>query len=204
MRHFAFLLAVIALVSLNTSVQAAIVTIDFDSLENPNNEINNVASPYVEDGFQITGTPFNSFGQANYRYAGSAGLLVAASNGQAVLMQVDGGGIFDLLSIELSIVEPSGTPTEVTFVGNLAGGGTTMQSFTPLGFGFTQFDFDGAFANLVTVSWLQGPGNSSLGHQFDNIVVNGGDIPEPATVVIWATLAGLGLIAARRPKRTET
>ena len=179
-----------------TPCLACLIFIDFDSLENTNAQINGVPSPYVEEKFSIAGNPLNSFGQANSRYAGSAGLLVGSSAGQALLT---GPWPFDLYSIELSFIELSGTSPPVTFTGNLSGGGTVMQTFQPISFGFTQFDFNGSFTDLVSVSWLQGTDELN-GHQFDNIVVS--DIPEPTTMLLLVTgLVGVAGASRRKKKK---
>jgi len=170
--------------------------IDFDSLETATGGILTTASPYTEDGFQITGDPLTYFSQDNFRYAGSAGLLVAAGGGNATLMESLSGAAFTLNSIDLSFIEPNGTSPLVTFIGQLFGGGSVTQSFTPIGFGFTQFNFNAAFTNLVSVAWAQGP-VSANGHQFDNINVTA--VPEPGTLALLG-IGLLGMGAVRRRK----
>ena len=185
-------MAVVAM-GLAAAGQAQAATITFDSLEVATGGIIDVPSPYIESGFQITGTPLNTLSQDDSHYAGSAGLLVAASTGQATLEAV-GGTPFNLLSIDLSFVEPFGVSDLVTFTGTLAGGGTVMQSFQPTMFGFQQFDFGPSFTNLTSVSWLQGQGGSFNGHQFDDIVLQ--TVPEPATLLLMGT--GIAAAASRR------
>jgi hypothetical protein len=184
-----FLLIVAFVVSATPSLA---VTIDFDSLENPTNTMFTVASPYVEDGFSIsTASNFSSIGQGSSRYAGSAGLFVGSNLDMSVLT---GPGVFDLLSIELSFLDPAGTSPPIVFTGNLSGGGSVSQTLQPIGFGFTQFNFNSSFTDLISVSWLNGDDTLNA-HQFDNITVRGSSpIPEPATMLLFsAGLAGLGV-----------
>ncbi|QDU43794.1 PEP-CTERM motif protein [Symmachiella dynata] len=187
MKHV--LIAGLVTLVLVSSAQAGMVTIDFDVFETPDPDSIIVPSPYVEDGFQIVGTHLRARGPANVFYAGSASLLQAIDGGVATLSNVNNMP-FNLLSIELSFGHFLGTSPPVTFTGNLSGGGTTMQTFTPTVFGFTQFNFNSTFSNLTSVSWVQGTHNEE-GHQFDNIVVQ--TVPEPSTFALLG-IGGLALV----------
>jgi len=164
------------------------VVIDFDSLEVANSLFNEIPSgTYSEDGFTLTGTPMFYGGQSHFTYAGSAGLYLLGSGAPVTLALTLGGFSFDLFSIDLSFLDPSGTSPPVTFTGLLTDGSTTVQTFTPNQFGFVTFNFNDTFRSLTSLGWNQGS-NADNAHQFDNIMVS---VPEPATL----TLLGIGLLA---------
>ncbi len=174
---------------------ATAVVLDFDSLDEVPSfgGISIISDPYEEDGFQISGTgPLISFSPDSVNYAGSRGLWVGLSSGQATVMETVNGDPFTLNSIELSLIAPNATSPPVEFIGELLGGGTVSQSFTPTGFGFTQFNFNSSFTNLTSVSWIQGTVEGlTEGHQFDNIVVMVTDVPEPASILSLLVLSAV-------------
>ncbi|MGK7923963.1 MAG: hypothetical protein AB4290_01695 [Spirulina sp.] len=175
---------------------ATAVVLDFDSLETataPGGISIIPDPPYEEDGFQVSGTgSLLSFSQDSDKYAGSAGLWVGLSSGQATVMEAANGDPFTLNSIELSLIAPNATSPPVKFTGQLLGGGTVSQSFTPTEFGFTQFNFNSNFTNLTSVSWIQGTVEELTdGHQFDNIVVTVTDVPEPASILSLLVLSAV-------------
>lgn len=177
---------------------AAAVVLDFDSLETPTGGSVLASSPYTEDGFQIHGTALVYFSQDSMYYPGSAGLFVGTSGGTAVLMESLNGNPFTLSSIDLSVSIPNATSPPIEFIGELYGGGTVSQTFTPTEFGFTQFNFNSSFKNLTSVSWVQGidPLN---GHQFDNIVVTA-NVPEPASILSILVLSAFAINRVKRHK----
>jgi len=185
-------LPILAFCAISSGAHA--VVIDFDSLETPTGGLFSTPSPYTEDGFQITGSPLMYFSQdkADY-YAGSAGLL-AAAKGAVTLLRAVSGAAFNLSSIDLSFISRKGTSPDVTFMGQVLGGGVVTQKFSPVGFGFTQFDFTSAFSGLSAVAWTQGS-SAANGHQFDNINIT--NVPEPGTLALLFS-GLLGLLFVRR------
>ncbi len=179
-----------------TSINVKAVVIDFDSLEVANSSLNSLsAGIYTEDGFTITGSPMYYAGQLNNLYAGSAGMHMRSS-GAAISLTISAGGtVFNLDSIDLSILRNGATSPPVTFTADLSGGGTVSQTFTPTAFGFNTFNFTG-FNSVTSVTWNQGSSEGNA-HQFDNIAVNS-QVSAPATAGLFL----IGLLGARaRSKR---
>jgi subtilisin-like proprotein convertase family protein len=145
---------------------------DFQSLQHNDASNTDHSTTYSEDGFQLTSLnmrPFASAGTLSPRYTGSTALYLDSNSGSMRLTR-QGGGAFNLRSINLAMLDANGsTPLSVTFTGTLATGGTVSQTFTlnPTS-GQAFFPFDASFTNLTKVEWVQ----ASPFHQFDNIVVD--------------------------------
>lgn len=170
---------------------AQAVIIDFQSLEQNNSVANNVGFTYTEDGFTLgnlsTPFPFAFFGTQEFRYPGSTALFNRTVGGITRLTQ-NGGGLFDLNSIQLTSLNGSYSVT-VNFTGTKADSSTVTQSFTTDAILSTleTFTFNSSFTNLVSVQWIQ----ASPFHQFDNINVSATPVPEPSAIL---GLLGLGLL----------
>ena len=161
-----------------------------------------VFSPYVSQGFTLTSTSggwvFNSPDTGNGSsqtvgdnpyYAGANGLAAFAP--ATITLSQTSGEPFSLLSIDLARNFAFDAAPTVTFTGTLAAGGTVSETFTvttpspPLV--FQTFDFTG-FTGLSSLSWDQGAGSQGI-HQFTNITLSTGVVPEPTAL----TLLALGL-----------
>ena len=163
-----------------------------------------VFNPYMSQGFTLTSTSggfaFNSPDTGNGAfqppgnnpYYAGANALAAFSPATITLTQTSGEP-FSLVSIDLARnFEFDPAPT-VTFTGTLTGGGTVTETFMvttpppPSPPAFQTFDFTG-FTGLTSVSWDQPVFTQGL-HQFTNITLSTGVVPEPSAL----TLLTLGL-----------
>ncbi|NCQ90266.1 MAG: PEP-CTERM sorting domain-containing protein [Microcystis aeruginosa TA09] len=185
-----YLLVAGATLAILTPFQAAqAVIIDFQSLEQNNSVPNNVGFTYTEAGFTLdnlsTPFPFFFFGTQEFRYPGSTALLNGTVGGITRLTQ-NGGGLFDLNSIQLTSLNGNDSVT-VNFTGTKADSSTVSQAFTTDAILSTleTFTFNSSFTNLVSVQWIQ----AFPFHQFDNINVT--PVPEPSAIL---GLLGLGLL----------
>ncbi len=190
------LLAALAVCSV-ASANAA--TITFDPLEQAGTGVQELMLYTAEANFFLEGMPLLSAQQQHPSYAGSASLHGAGGGSFTSLYKADLSA-FTLNAIDLAPLT-SGLTTggSVTFTGKFMDGTTIEQSFdVGPAFAFSTFHFTG-FANLESVYWLQ---NFDFLHQYDNIVVDETQVPEPAPLAIL----GLGLIglAASRRKREKS
>jgi hypothetical protein len=183
--------ATLAILAPSQAAQAVII--DFQSLEQNNQNVNGVGFTYTEDGFTLdnlsTPNPFKFFGTQASRYPGSTALLNDTVDGITRLTQ-NGGGLFDLNSIQLTSANGDDSVT-VNFTGTKADSSTVSQAFTTDAILSTleTFTFNSSFTNLVSVEWIQ----ASPFHQFDNINVtpSATPVPEPSAIL---GLLGLGLL----------
>ncbi|MEB3342748.1 S8 family serine peptidase [Okeania sp.] len=151
------------------------VVIDFESLKNEDSGYQNHGFNYEEDGFALNNLsqpyPFAAFGTLERRFSGSTALFNNTVNGITRLSATDNQA-FDLVSIDITELNGSNV-ANVTFVGELEGGGTVTQTFTLDGNAFDPetFVFNDDFNQVVAVEWLQ----ESPYHQFDNITIETGN-----------------------------
>ena len=182
--------------------------INFTVLTQPGTGFNSVSNPYIQDGFEFTGTSggfgntigaFQS-GSANHPAGGAAATSFTAFFGDTLVSIFPLSGTFDLVSIDLAewgANQGGGTGTfSQTFTGSLFGGGTVSQTFTitrtptPV---LSTFTFSG-FTHLTEMHFTQGIFASGGGIQFDNLVT-GAAVPEPSAGLL---VAGALLFLASR------
>ncbi|MCH8991544.1 MAG: hypothetical protein IIA44_07340 [Acidobacteria bacterium] len=146
------------------------VVIDFEILAADGTSRIFVGSPYTEDGFVLTtdgANEFATFPTGAFGFPGSPALF-DNTTGRTTTLTQDGGGSFDLESIDLAEFQ-SLVVSSITFVGELLNGGTVTETFTLDGtFGFETFSFGDGFNYVVSVTF---GAQVSPFYQFDNIVV---------------------------------
>lgn len=177
---------------------------------------------YSESGFSLRSTGgdrFSVHGEndaldgAGTGFVGSAAMFNSVENGIGETeLTKDGGGPFDLNSIDLFANQETPGTISVEFIGTKSNTDVVTRSFS--------FDFDGSdfsahnvdfssddFTDLVEVNWVNSVGAIGV-HQFDNIDVtefidnsgqNGDPVPEPGTLALLSCgLLCLGILARRR------
>ena len=151
--------------------------------------------PYSESGFQLESSMFASWGDGNQNYAGSTALF-AFFSGDSTVLSRETGGVFDLLSIDLSEGFAGSGASSVTFTGTRSDGSQVTNSVVLDGvFGFETHTFSG-FTGLTSVEWMQG----SDYHQFDNMALAFTAVPLPGALAMG--MLGLGLVGWMRKHRT--
>jgi hypothetical protein len=126
--------------------------------------------------------------------------------GTAVVMTREGGGTFDVLSLQASKLFVDGTAAalanfvnadSILLIGALSGGGTVSVSVPlPALPSYNSFTLPGTFVSLVslTISGSVAGLTEDASWAIDNITVN--DVPEPASVLL--TAAGLAALLGLR------
>ncbi len=190
--------------ALNAKAQT---TLNFENLSNPPGAAQNLQGTSVTQNgftvadqsggpglFSVTSTP------GFHNYTNSVALYNGASNGITNLTH-DNGVPFSLNSIDIANLNSvrGDSVGDVTFTGNLQGGGTVTQSFLQTSDNsVSTVVFGNGFANLTSVSFNGG----SPATQFDNVVLNGvvAITPEPGglALLIGLSLSGAGVLLRRR------
>jgi hypothetical protein len=197
--------AVSALV-LSTSVNAGVVTLDFDD--------SSLANQYFLDGELVTNTPVQ-VGTVGINGAADiinppASYTSGPSNGSAYLhssiyssifLQANGTDTFNLLSLELGEYSSYAAPATVNITGFINGGGQVSTHismdgiFDGLG-GVSDFQFATFGSNWSNLTRVEFDSNA---YSLDNIQLDINSVPVPAAV--WLFGSGiLGLVGVARRK----
>ncbi len=179
---------------------AGLITLDFDDFESNSAGYTYYASPFNTEGFQLTGNfignDYAIAGSGHIDYINSASLITFGDETHT-LQQINASS-FDLLSLDFTQINALlGNYNNLSFIGNLAGGGTVSQmiNFDNI-FNVQNIAFTG-FTNLTSVQFSNG---SSQALQIDNIVLRTTNVPEPSTLAIFA-LGIIGLASRRFKKK---
>lgn len=180
-------------------VNAGIITLDFDSFENNSAGLERYASPFTTQGFQFTGNlvgdDYLIVPTGDSVYSGSTSLTPYGN--ETHTLQQTNGSIFDLISLDFTEFYPnSGNYDDLTFVGNLFGGGTVSQTITPDDILNIQNVVFSGFTNLVSVVFTIDLGENL---QLDNIMLRTAEVSEPSILAIFAL--GIMGLASRRFKK---
>lgn len=152
------------------------------------------------------------FIEGDYRFESNVSAAILTSSGSKALFAPNpfmppfanrislsrtDGGVFALLGLDVFAADGNGLGVPLTFVGTLAGGGTTLFTANLPEFGpgapipstRVALDFGDRFAAVTAVSWS----NGAEFHQVDNLLVSSAAaVPEPAA---WALMiAGFGVV----------
>jgi hypothetical protein len=172
--------------------------------------------PIQTQGFTLTATNpptgfssgFEAHGPSSQFYAGEVGIVTFAPTSSppdnVIELTQTNGQPFNLVSIDLARNSAFDPAPSVTFTGTKPGG-TVTETFTvtvPVGTAaFQTFQFTG-FTGVTSVSWGQPQLSDGL-HQFSNIDISLGVVPEPS-VPCLVVLGGSISLAWRSLRRRKT
>ncbi len=190
------------------SAQASVVTLDFSEQATGN-------CAFVGTTMTSQGVQFTKNGSTTGFFAcNNAGLIASNPTTKAMIdanarssfdMVLQGGGSFDLLSLEAGArTDGSGAATGIHLVGTVTGGGTVTTDLLFTGTSWGSFQLTG-FSNLTAVSWRANGTTTSSQFVFDNVVLNNApsaQVPEPTSLalVLAAGLCGAAVLRQGRRK----
>lgn len=182
--------------ALTTSLAAGAqsVVIDFEELAQSGNQATVVASGYESDGYVFTSNidplfasdAFGAWTIEDDNFNGSTALFnaytIGAADGGTTTLRRQDGTTFAFESIDLGqLFADSGSTTDVVIVGTKGDGTVVNASFLlPAVLTPATYALPDTFVDLVAVRWEQLP----QFHQFDNLVLVGAPVPEPANLVL--------------------
>ena len=144
------------------------------------------STSYAEDGALLVTT--GSFNRSDY---GSPSMF-SGQTSAVITLTLDGGGPFNLVSMDVRELNDTVGAQTIVFEGTLAAGGTVSTTVdtdgaccsSALAYGFETVAFPASFSNLVAVSWDHV--NPEAFAVYDNIVVAEQATPVEATT--WGAI----------------
>lgn len=200
---FKRLLLIMILVLSASHTQAALVTLDFESLQGTGTSFGSFESygnSVEQNGFTLTtGAVFGGFISylpGSPLYTGSIALIPNQSDATTILTQTDLSA-FSIFSIALGfsdLAQPGSS--DITFFGQKSDTSVIQQTFN-ISSSLSNFNFSANFNDLVSLTWTH-TAAAANNHRFDDINVDGDPthIPEPSGFLV--SLTGLFLLFFRK------
>jgi len=207
---------VAALIMLGIAGVSNASVVNFSDLSTPGNGFNNLGTSVTHDGFKFSSTD-GGYGNMlgvwqnsapNHPSGGDLSTSLAEYYAYSeTTMTETNNSLFQLNAIDLAAWGTGYFGTfNVTFTGTKLGGSTVQQVFTVDNFSgstpvLQHFIFSG-FTDLEKVQFTQGIWTQSSVYQFNNLVANQAQVPEPDSILLFCTgVAGLVGIRVRRKKQ---
>lgn len=121
---------------------------------------------------------------------------VAGFGASDVTVTKTGGGVFDLISVDLAFgpFDHDGLSSDTTTVTGVLSGGGTVSSVLTIDYGFDTYTFNWTGLTSVVFGELEA---TSEYLAFDNLVYDGGAVPAPAALALFG-FGVLGLASVRQ------
>ena len=183
------LLILMALSLGSVASHAESVTIDFEEFNGQVALFESLPTSFETKGFSISEDGSDWFAEDPFD-GGTSVLLGPTNNPGSITITKDGGQVFSLHSFDYSFGAATGSNS--IYLSAITAGGGVINLSPTLATDYFMYthDLDGAFYNIVSVTFSQEVGNTAL-TVLDNIVVSA--VPIPAAVWLFGSaLAGLG------------
>ncbi len=173
-----------------TPAIASATVITFEESPQASGAVPSTQADIISGGYVFDSSTNHTHLVNNYSGGDSGSTFFSADDfagSNTVTMSKDGGGIFDLFSLDLG--NWFETSSNLLLTGNLSGGGVVSTNIA-LG-AFATFQLNWSNLSSVVFDSTAGTGDQYWG--VDNINLEGGSVPAPASLA----LVGLGLFGIR-------
>jgi hypothetical protein len=186
------------------SSSASATTITFDGLT-----AGPIGTTYVEKGYQFFNPDGDLFtwgvgGANSFDQSAGSTTLAQPFDFTTTTMSRIGGGAFNFASADFADALNTDNNFTYQFVFNFVGGSSVTQIIMLDGdFGSQTLQFN--YANLLSVSWGNDPGNDPFGLQWDNVKVSAvAQTPIPAALPLFISALGALLFFGWRRQNEST